>query len=113
MWNKIPSFISPFLWVFQTLFGHEGLVSVIDPSIVVPSLLQNPEYFVLKNDPFSFELLMFMHHLPKELASCLIAKKKPKKLIGFRVDVSKAKYWNKKILYNLSTNKLFSVEFLF
>lgn len=51
MWNKIPSFISPFLWVFQTLpvfgheglvFGHEGLVSVIDPSIVVPSLLQNP-----------------------------------------------------------------------
>lgn len=39
-----------------------------------------------------------MHHLPKELASCLIAKKKKKKrkLIGFRVDVSKAKYWNKK-----------------
>lgn len=37
-----------------------------------------------------------MHHLPKELASCLIAKKKTKKLIGFRVDVSKAKYWNKK-----------------
>lgn len=57
-----------------------------------------------------------MHHLPEELASCLIAKKKEKKkrkLIGFRVDVSKAKYWNKKILYNLSTNKLFSVEFLF